>query len=316
MSNGTAGSKSSSESQMIGSFVELRQRAQSAGPKRLAVVVADDEVALMAAEGALHLGIAHPVLIGNERNIRDKAEQLKLHELLAEAMFVAAEDPAGTAVQMARDGSVDVLLKGHLRTDELLSAVLHKENGLRTGRLLSDVLLYEDVLSGRCRLVGVTDDGLNVLPDLGKKKQILQNAVEVMRSIGLACPKMAIMSATEVVSTSLPSTIDAQALVDMGGAGEFGNVEVFGPVALDCALLRSAADAKGIKHEAAGYADCMVVPNIEAGNLLGKAVKYFGGSQCAHVVVGAKVPILIPSRVESADDKVNAIALGVIYATR
>jgi phosphate butyryltransferase len=119
-----------------------------------------------------------------------------------------------------------------------------------------------------------------------------------------------------VVSTSLPSTIDAQALVDMCAAGEFGNVEVFGPVALDCALLRSAADAKGIKHEAAGYADCMVVPNIEAGNLLGKAVKYFGGSQCAHVVVGAKVPILIPSRVESADDKVNAIALGVIYATR
>ena len=102
---------------------------------------------------------------------------------------------------------------------------------------------------------------------------------------------MAIMSATEVVSTSWPSTIDAQALVNMCAAGEFGNVEVFDPVALDCALLRSAADAKGMKHEAVGYADCMVVPNIEAGNLLGKAVKYFGGSECAHVVVGAKVPI-------------------------
>jgi phosphate butyryltransferase len=301
---------------MIGSFVELRQRAQSAGPKRVAVVVADDEVALTAAEGALNLGIAHPVLIGNERKIREKAERLKLNALLAEAKFVTATDPGGAAVQLARDGKVDVLLKGHLRTDELLSAVLHKENGLRTGRLLSDVLLYEDTLSGRRRLVGVTDGGLNVLPNLENKKQILQNAVEVMRSIGLECPKMAIMSATEVVSNSLPSTTDAQALVDMGAAGEFGNVEVFGPVALDCALLKSAADAKGIKHEAAGYADCMVVPNVEAGNLLGKAVKYFGGSQCAHVVVGAKVPILIPSRVESADDKINAIALGVIYATR
>ncbi len=316
MSNRTAGSKSPSESQIIGSFIELRQRAQSAGPKRLAVVVADDEVALTAAEEALNLGIAQPVLIGNERNIRDKAEQLKLNALLADAKFVAANDPTGIAVQMAREGNVDVLLKGHLRTDELLSAVLHKENGLRMGRLLSDVLLYEDVLSGWRRLVGVTDGGLNVLPDLGKKKQILQNAVEVMRSIGLECPKVAIMSASEVVSTALPSTIDAQALVDMCAAGEFGTVEVFGPVALDCALLRSAADAKGIKHEAAGSADCMVVPNIEAGNLLGKAVKYFGGSQCAHVVVGAKVPILIPSRVESAEDKVNAIALGVIYATR
>jgi phosphate butyryltransferase len=300
---------------MISSFIELRQRAQSAGPKRVAVVVADDEVALTAAEAALNLGIAHPVLIGNELKIREKTERLKLHALLAKAKFVAATDSAATAVQMARDGTVDVLLKGHLRTDELLSAVLDKENGLRTGRLLSDVLLYEDTLSGRRRLVGITDGGLNVLPNLENKKQILQNAVEVMRSIGLECPKMAIMSATEVVSNSLPSTTDAQALVDMGAAGEFGNVEVFGPVALDCALLRSAADAKGIKHEAVGYADCMVVPNIEAGNLLGKAVKYFGGSQCAHVVVGAKVPILIPSRVESADDKINAIALGVIYAT-
>jgi phosphate butyryltransferase len=328
MKHTTSGSSSSSESRLeaqsgsqpesklIGSFIELRRRAQSVGPKRVAVVVADDEVALTAAEEALHLGIARPVLIGNERNIRDKAEQLKLNALLAEAKFVAAENAAGSAVEMARDGNVDVLLKGHLRTDELLSAVLHKETGLRTGRLLSDVLLYEDTLSGRRRLVGITDGGLNVLPDLEKKKQILQNAIEVMRSIGLECPKMAIMSATEVVSNSLPSTIDAQALVAMCAAGEFGNVEVFGPVALDCALLRSAADAKGLKHSAAGYADCMVVPNIEAGNLLGKAVKYLGGSQCAHVVVGAKVPILIPSRVESADDKVNAIALGVIYATR
>ncbi len=301
---------------MIGSLMELRQCAQSAGPKRVAVVVADDEVALTAAAEALDLGIAYPVLIGNERSIRDKAEQLGLNALLAEARVVAASDPAGTAVQMARDGNVDVLLKGHLRTDELLGAVLHKENGLRTGHLLSDVLLYEDTLSGRRRLVGVTDGGLNVLPDLEKKKQILLNAVAVMRSIGLECPKMAIMSATEVVSNAMPSSIDAQALVEMCAAGEFGDVKVFGPVALDCALLRSAADAKGISHEAAGFADCMVVPNIEAGNLLAKAAKYFGGSQCAHVVVGAKVPILIPSRVESADDKVNAIALGVIYATR
>lgn len=316
MNNGSIGPTTSSEPDGISNFVELRRRAQSAGTKRVAVVVADDEVALTAAEGALKLGIAHPVLIGNERNARDKMEQLKLGALLAEAKFVAAEHPAEAAVQMARSGSVDILLKGHLRTDQLLRAVLDKENGLRTGSLLSDVLLYEDTLSGRRRLVGVTDGGLNVLPDIGKKKQILQNAVEVMRSIGLECPKMAIMSATEVVSSSLPSTLDAQALVAMCAAGEFGDVQAFGPVALDCALLRSAAHAKGIKHEAAGYADCMVVPNIEAGNLLGKAVRYLGGSQCAHVVVGAKVPILIPSRVESADDKVNAIALGVIYATR
>ncbi len=301
---------------MINSFAELRQRAQSVGPKRVAVVVADDEIALTAAEEALKLGIAHIVLIGNARQIREKVKQLNLEALPAKARLVESSAPAETAVQLARDGDVDVLLKGHLRTDELLNAVLQKEKGLRTGRVLSDVLLYEDTLAGWRRLVGITDGGLNVLPDLGKKKQILQNAVEVMRSVGLQRPKMAIMSATEVVSDSLPSTVDAKALVDMCVAGEFGDVKVLGPVALDCALLRSAAVAKGIMNEAAGYTDCMVVASIEAGNLLGKAVKYLGGSQCAHVVVGAKVPILIPSRVESAEDKVNAIALGVIHAAR
>jgi phosphate butyryltransferase len=122
------------------------------------------------------------------------------------------------------------------------------------------------------------------------------------------------MSASEVVTESMPSTLEARTLTEMGASGEFGDAEVYGPLALDNALLESAAKAKGISNPVAGHADCMIMPNIEAGNLLGKAVKYIGGSQCAHVVAGAKVPILIPSRVESADDKLNAIALGVIFA--
>jgi len=302
--------------QEITNFAELRRRAQPLGPKRVAVVAADDEVALTAADGALHLGIAIPVLIGNERKIRAKAEALGLSSLIAGAEFVSADDVATVAIHMARDGHVDLLLKGHLRTDELLRAVLDKQAGLRTGRLLSDVLLYEDKLAGEIRLVGITDGGLNVLPNLEQKKQIVQNAIEVMRCLGLARPKIALMSATEAVSESVPSSVDARDLTKMGEAGQFGDVEVFGPLALDCALLESAAQAKGIEHPVAGHADCMVVPNIEAGNLLGKSVKYLGGSQCAHVVAGAKVPILIPSRVESVDDKVNSIALGVIFAAR
>jgi len=301
---------------LIANFAELRHRAQPLGPKRVAIVVADDEVALTAADGALHLGIAIPVLIGNERKIRAKAEALGLSELIASAELISANDAAAIATQMAREGRVDILLKGHLRTDELLRAVLDKEHGLRTGRLLSDVLLYEDNLAGERRLVGITDGGLNVLPNLEQKKQIVQNAIEVMRSLGLARPKIAVMSATEAVSESLPSSVDARDLTAMGEAGQFGDADIFGPLALDCALLESAAQAKGIVHPVAGHADCMVVPNIEAGNLLGKAVKYLGGSQCAHVVAGAKVPILIPSRVESVDDKVNSIALGVIFASQ
>jgi len=302
------------QQETIATFLELRRRAQELGPMRVAVVVADDDVALMAAADALQLGIARPILIGDGRKIWAKAEALGLIDLMDAAELVAASDAAPIAVQMARAGNVDIILKGHLRTDELLRAVLDKTAGLRTGRLLSDVMLYEDVLSGERRLVGLSDGGLNVAPTLEQKKQIVQNAIEVMHSLGLARPRIAIMSASEVVTESMPSTLDAQALSNMGAAGEFGEAEVYGPLALDNALVEAAAKAKGIDSPVAGHADCMLMPNIEAGNLLGKAIKYLGGSQCAHVVVGAKVPILIPSRVESSDDKVNAIALGVIFA--
>ncbi len=175
--------------QEITTFAELRLRAQPLGPKRVAIVAADDEVALTAADGALHLGIAIPVLIGNQQKIRAKAEALGLFGLVAGAEFISADDAATVAIRMAHDGHVDLLLKGHLRTDELLRAALDKQAGLRTGRLLSDVLLYEDKLAGETRLVGISDGGLNVLPNLEQKKQIVQNAIEVMRSVGLAAPE-------------------------------------------------------------------------------------------------------------------------------
>ncbi len=297
----------------IKNFQELRLRAQQLGPKRVAVVVADDEVALHAAAAAARLSIAIPVLIGDRARIQAKLQEIGEQNIPAE--FVDAPNPASAATlaaQMARDGQVDILLKGHLRTDELLRAVLDKQNGLRTGRLLSDVLLYEDKTSGNTRLVGITDGGLNVAPTLEHKKQIVANAVIALRTLGFTRPKIAIMSATESVSDSVPSTLDARELTVMGAAGEFGDAEIYGPLALDNALLLSAAKAKGINSCVAGFADCLVVPNIESGNLLGKAVKYLGGSQCAHVVVGARVPILIPSRVESVDDKINSVSFGVI----
>jgi phosphate butyryltransferase len=305
----------SHDSRELNNFSEMRLRAQALGPQRVGVVAAEDEVALTAADAALELGIAIPVLIGDERKTRMMVDALELCAL-AKAEFVDADNAALVAARMARDNLVDLLLKGHLRTDQLLRAVLDNKAELRSGRLLSDVFLYEDRLAGNLRLVGITDGGLNVSPSLEQKKQIVQNAIEVMRSLGLERPKIAIMSATEAVSASVPSTVDAKALTEMGDAGQFGYAEVFGPLALDCALLKSAAQAKGIAHPVAGHADCMVVPNLEAGNLLGKSAKYLGGSQCAHVVAGARVPILIPSRVESVDDKLNSIALGVIFATR
>jgi phosphate butyryltransferase len=300
---------------VIHSFEALREASRLCGPKRVGVVVADDEVALLAAAGVAELGLAVPVLIGDEPKIRHRIRELGVEVLLRESVFIVAADSAtaaATATRMANDGMLDILLKGHLRTDELLRAVLAKDSGLRTGRLLSDVMLYEDTLSGSKRLVGVTDGGLNVAPTIEQKKQILLNALDVMRALGVSRPKIAVMSATEIVTESLPSTMDARTLTEMALLGAFGDADVYGPLALDNALLESAAREKGITSPVAGHADCMVVPNIESGNLLGKAVKYLGGSQCAHVVVGAKVPILIPSRVESVDDKINSVALGVL----
>ncbi len=301
---------------MLTSHAELRAAARRLGPLRVAVVDADDDVALSAVALAAEQQIASVMLIGNETRIRERVGRLSLGACLHAAEYVATDTPAIVAAQLASDGRADILLKGHLRTDEMMRAVLDKSLGLRTGRLLSDVLLYEDVLSGERRLVGITDGGLNVAPDLAQKKQIVLNAIEVLRCAGIVRPKIAILSATEAVSPSVPSTVDARALTEMGEAGEFGDAEVFGPLALDNALLESAALAKGITHPVAGHADCMVVANIEAGNALAKAAKYMGGSSCAHVVVGARMPILIPSRVESAEDKLNAIALGVLVAGR
>ena len=166
------------------------------------------------------------------------------------------------------------------------------------------------------KLVGLTDGGLNVSPTLEQKTQIVLMAIEVLRCLGIQRPKIAIMSAVEIVSKAMPSTMDAQALTEMGSAGEFGEAEVFGPLALDNALLEWAAKAKGIQTPVAGHADCLIVPSIEAGNLLAKSIVFLAGSEFGHVVIGAKTPILIPSRVESAQDKVNAMALGVLYASR
>jgi phosphate butyryltransferase len=306
-------------SKALGSFAELREYAKSLGKtRRVAVAVADDEVALSAAAGALEQGIAIPVLVGNEDRIRSKAKALKLEELLDKGEIVAASDDeaAEKAVKLVREGHADVLLKGHLRTDQIIKAALNKEWGLRTGKLLNDVLLFENALTGENRLVAMTDGGLNLAPNLDQKKQMILNTIEVLHSLGFQRPKFSIMSASEIVSENIQSTVDAQALTQMCAAGEFGDALVFGPLALDCALVPAAAKAKGIKFEGAGYADCLIVANIETGNMFGKATKYLGGSQNAHVIVGAKAPILIPSRVESAEDKINAIAMGVIYAAR
>lgn len=300
----------------VRTFAELRERARQAGARRVGVVQAEDDVALTAASHALLAGIAVPVLIGNSARIRARMKELQLRALADAAKVVESECAAEAAVALVRAGQIDVLLKGHLRTDELLRPVLDKESGLRTGRLLCDVAFFEHRTQESTRLVGISDGGLNVAPTLQQKKQIVEGAIEVLHCLGVARPRIAIMSAIEAVSEGIPSTMDARALTEMGTAGAFGEADVYGPLALDNALLEWAARAKGIENPVAGHGDCLIVPNIEAGNLLAKSIAFLAGWEFGHVIAGARVPILIPSRVETAQDKVNAIALGVLYAAR
>jgi phosphate butyryltransferase len=300
----------------VSGFEELRRRAASRGGVPVALVGAESESGLRALAAAVEEGIARAVLVGDEAATRGAIEAAGLVGL-GDARYVAAASPdeaAAAAVALARKGEAAVLLKGALRTDQLVRAVLDRERGLRTGTLLSDVLLYEDTLSGASRLVGVTDGGINPLPGVEALQQIVANAVAVFRALGFDRPCVALLSATEAVSEAVPSTVAARAVAEWA-AGALADADVDGPLALDNALLLSAAMAKGIGGAVAGRADILVTPSIDAGNILGKGVKYLGGSITAHVVVGARVPVLIPSRVESALDKLHSIALGALVAT-
>jgi phosphate butyryltransferase len=296
-------------------FTDLRRNAAAAGRRSLVIAGAESDSALAAADMAAAAGLVAAHLVGSAAAIRSRIAALALSNLDAAATVhdAAADDVAAVAVALVRDGAGDVLLKGTIRTDQLLRAVLHHASGLREG-LLSDVLLYEDRFSGSTRLVGVTDGGINVLPTAAELRRILENGVAVMHALGVDRPNVAVLSASEAVSDALPSTGAARELQHAADRGELGDCVVAGPLALDNILLEAAARAKGIDSPVAGNADLIVVPNIEAGNVLGKAVKYLYGSVTAHVVVGARVPVLIPSRVESADDKLASIALGVLMA--
>jgi phosphate butyryltransferase len=293
---------------------ELVARAVERGPCRVAVPGAESESALDAAVEARRRGLAEPVLLGAAG-------------ALAEALRQRGEDPgawsvedepdpiraARRAVALARAGEAEIILKGRLSTAELLRAVLDRESGLRGPGLVSDVMVTEHG-PGFTRLVAVTDGGVNVAPALGEKRAILENGVRVLQRLGVERPRVAVLCAVETVTPAMPHTADAAALVEAAARGEIQGCEVFGPVALDGALSVEAARAKGILHPAAGQADLLLVPTIEAGNALGKAFTWLARRPVAHVLEGAAAPVLIPSRAEGAMDKLCSMALGVLVA--
>ncbi len=300
----------------IPTLERLLSEARARGPVRLVVAAAESTTALQAAGLARRQRLAEVILTGDPAGLRRRLAELGEDPSLF--TLVAAEDDADAArraVALVRGGEAVVLLKGRLQTGDLLRAVLDRRNGLRSeGRLLSDVLVADHPLAAEPRLVGVTDGGVNVAPDLGQKRAIIENAVALFQRLGYLRPKVACLCAVEKVSPAMPHTLDAQALAELNARGELGGCLVSGPLALDNALSEEAAREKGIDHPVAGHADVLLAPTIEAGNALGKSFTYLAHAHVAHVLVGALAPVLIPSRVERAEDKLMSIALGVLAA--
>lgn len=293
----------------------LLDKVSGLKPLRVAVVHPTDIFSLSGAVEAAKAGIIVPVLIGPEDKIRKTAEEAQLdlspYEIVSTLHSHAA---AETATQMARNDDVEALMKGKLHTDELLAAVVNKDKGLRTGRRMSHVFMLD--VPRYHKPLFLTDAAINIKPTLMSKKDIVQNAIDLFTALGLGTPKVAILSAVEMVTENIPSTLDATALSKMAERGQITNGIVDGPLAFDNAISKEAAEIKGIVSPVAGDADILVVPDIESGNMLYKELRYFSGAQGAGIVLGAKVPIILTSRAGDAESRVISAALALLYARR
>ncbi|MCE5193745.1 MAG: bifunctional enoyl-CoA hydratase/phosphate acetyltransferase [Candidatus Cryosericum sp.] len=295
----------------IRTFDQLLEAAKSLGRRKVAVVF-PESVSLHAAVLAQQAGIAAPVLVGLPDRI---AVLLKEAGVSADDYeVVPAKDPieaSAIAVKLARDDKVDVLLKGGVQTAQLLHAVLDKDAGIRASKVMSECTIYEDTRM-RKSLLAVVDGGILVAPTLDEKVESIKNTVTLFHRLGYSTPKVAVLAAVETVSEKMPCTQDAAIIARMSERGQIKGCVVDGPLALDNAISPEAARIKGIGGQVAGLADILIVPDIEAGNLLGKSMTYFAGFTSAHVTIGARKPVLVPSRADDGQTKLMSVALGIV----
>lgn len=300
---------------MIQNFSQLVEEAKKRRDIVVGVPAPEDKVSALTIIQARKEELADFILCGNSARISETLRANGGNPSDFEILDAGSEDEAALKIiELARDEKIGVILKGHLATASLMKPVLDKEKGLRTGNLLSDILVVENPRNEPEGLLGMTDGGINILPDLSQKKQIIENGVSVFHKLGYSMPHVGVMAAIETVKESMPATVDAAALTEMNQNGEISGCVVYGPLALDIAVSMEAAKHKGIDNEVAGCVHIMVVPNIEAGNILGKSFTYYLKIPVAHVITGARIPILIPSRNESEIDKFHSIALGAVVA--
>ena len=300
-----------------GKYEQLLALCSGLAPAVTAVAHPCEASALTGALDAARLGLIRPILVGPAEKIRQVAREAGL--ALGDARIVDVEHShaaAARAVELVREGEAEVLMKGSLHTDELMAAVVAKEGGLRTGRRISHVFLMD--VPTYPKVLIITDGAINIAPTLEDKVDIVQNAIDLARSLDVERPKVAILAAVETVNSKMPATLDAAALCKMAERGQITGGLLDGPLAFDNAISREAALTKGIRSEVAGDPDILLAPDLEAGNILAKQLSFLANADSAGLVLGARVPIILTSRSDSVRSRTAScgVALRMVHARR
>ena len=298
---------------MSKSFEELISKANQKTLKKVSVSNAQDEPVLQAVKAAKEQNIATAILVGDEAKIREIAASIDMDltdfEIINEPDTEAA---ALKAVELVHNGKADIHLKGLLETKTFLKSVLNKEVGLRTGKMLSHVCVFE--IEGINRLLFFTDVAFNTYPTLADKVNIINNAVEVAHACGIECPKVAPLCAVETVNPKMQPTVDADNLTKMYEGGDFKGCQIYGPLSMDLAIDPEAAVHKGVTNPVAGHADILLFPNIDAGNITYKILVRTAKVKIGNVLVGTSAPVVLTSRSDDFQTKLNSIALATVIA--
>ena len=303
------------QTQSASKYDRLIAAAKAVPPVPTVVVHPCDETSLRGASDSAAAGIIRPILVGPERKIADIAGEHGLDISGFEIVDVAhSEQAAAKGVELIHAAKGEMLMKGSLHTDELMRAVAAKVGGLRTDRRISHVFVMD--VPAYAETIFVTDAAINIFPDLDAKRDIIQNAIDLYTQAGFGkSPRVAILSAVETVTSKIPSTIEAAALCKMADRGQITGGVLDGPLAFDNAIDLEAARIKGIKSEVAGRAQILVVPDLEAGNMLAKNLAYFAKADGAGIVLGARVPVVLTSRADSPRARMASCAVASLYAT-
>lgn len=307
-------SADASQSQFSSKYDRLIAAAKVIPPAPTVVVHPCDETSLRGAVDSAQAGIIRPILVGPEGKVRETARKFGLDISGFEIVDAAhSEDAAAKGVELIHAAKGEMLMKGSLHTDELMRAVTAKAGGLRTNRRISHVFVMD--VPAYAETLFVTDAAINIFPDLDAKRDIIQNAIDLYVEAGFGkAPRVAILSAVETVTSKIPSTIEAAALCKMADRGQITGGILDGPLAFDNAIDPEAARIKGIKSEVAGRAQILVVPDLEAGNMLAKNLAYFAKADGAGIVLGARVPVVLTSRADTPRARMASCAVASLYA--